>query len=322
MRVAKLIITACLLAAIPVAAQASERSTWGVVVENDVFAGADRDYTSGLKAYAVLPSGRGAALARTILRAGQSDQSRLGFAFGQSLFTPDDYQLVTPPADQHPSAGWLYGEASLTVARESGIVDIATLQAGIVGPAALGEESQRFIHRTFNFLTPRGWPHQLRNEPGLAVSFDRRWRGVFTSKGDMEFNVAPFAGASLGNVLTEARTGLVFRMGTDLAHDFGAARVNPGTPSSGFDERTGNFAWTLYGIAAGHAKARDIFLDGNTFVSSASVDKRNFVGDFQAGVTLKFGRINISYAHNWKTRQYATEIGPHSFGALTLSARF
>ena len=40
---------------------------------------------------------------------------------------------------------------------------------------------------------------------------------------------------------------------------------------------------------------RDIFLDGNTFESSPSVDKNSLVADLSAGYALSFDTIKIPY---------------------------
>lgn len=318
MSLARLFLAGALAApACPGAARAEPAPpVYAIIVENDDFDGPGRRYTSGIKHQWLSAEGKGARLARLFLFADGDDVTRFGAGAGHSIFTPDTLGAAAPLAGERPYAGWLYLEAQSVVTRRSGATDILKVAAGVVGPAALGEEAQRTTHRALNFIDPAGWDTQLRNEPGLLVSLDRVWR-----IGGPEFDVMPFAGASLGNVLTEARGGAIVRVGSTLDLTGLPARVSPARPSAGAHEREG-VAWQVYGGAMGRAVAQNIFLDGNTFRDSLSVDREAFVGEFEAGASLQAGRIALGYAHVWRTREFQTEIGGHAFGAVTLSAAF
>jgi hypothetical protein len=294
----------------------------GVAIENDIVAGSDRDYTSGIKLVYAFPDNKGGKLARIFLSADDGDRARLIVGAGQNIYTPKTYRLPVPPPGEHPYAGWLYVDGALIVERDSGnIIDILGVSAGVVGPAALGEDAQRTLHRLFNDVDPLGWNNQLRNEPGLAISFDRQWKHRFKLGEVLEFEASPFAGASAGNVLTEGRAGFSLSIGEDLKNDLGPVRVRSSIPGGGIDRRHG-VAWSVFGGAAARAVARNIFLDGNTFRNGPSVEKEILVGEFQAGLSISFGLANLSYTHVWRTRQYETEPDGHSFGALSLSRRF
>jgi len=293
-----------------------------IVVENDIVAGSDRDYTSGIKLVYAFPEDRSPGLARVLLGADEGDRSRLIVGAGQNIYTPETYRLPVPPPGEHPYAGWLYLDGALIVERDGGnIIDILGASAGVVGPAALGEDAQRTLHRLVNDVDPLGWDNQLKNEPGLAISFDRQWKIRSSLDEKIELEIAPFAGVSAGNVLTEGRSGFMLRLGEDLKNDLGPLRVRSSIPSGGIDRR-GGLAWSVFGGAAARAVARNIFLDGNTFRDGPSVEKEILVGEFQAGLSMNIGRINISYTQVWRTRQYETEPDGHGFGALSLSRRF
>jgi hypothetical protein len=64
---------------------------------------------------------------------------------------------------------------------------------------------------------------------------------------------------------------------------------------------------------------RDIFLDGNTFTDSHSVDKKAWVADLAAGVTLSYGNLMLTYSHVTRTREFEGQDDPHNFGSMTLS---
>ena len=67
---------------------------------------------------------------------------------------------------------------------------------------------------------------------------------------------------------------------------------------------------------------RNIFLDGNTFADSRSVDKIPVVADFQAGVAVTFQRFRVSYTQDFRSPEFHGQKGFDDFGSLALSLRF
>src|SRR3546814_17784538 len=97
-------------------------------------------------------------------------------------------------------------------------------------------------------------------------------------------DVTPHLGAALGNVYTYGAGGLTLRFGEDLPDDYGPPRIRPALPGSDYFRPTDDFGWYFFAGAEGRIVARNIFLDGNTFKDSHSVDKRPLVADLQAGL--------------------------------------
>ena len=71
----------------------------------------------------------------------------------------------------------------------------------------------------------------------------------------------------------------------------------------------------------GPGVARNIFLDGNTFRDSRSVDREPLVADIQAGVALTWRKYRFSYTHVRRTREFRTQKGSDNFGAVSFSMR-
>jgi len=83
--------------------------------------------------------------------------------------------------------------------------------------------------------------------------------------------------------------------------------------------------WSVFAFAAvdGRAVARDIFLDGNTWRDSPSVDKESFVGDFSYGIGLIAGRWQLTFTEVQRSREFKTQVENHNdFGSVTLSCAF
>jgi hypothetical protein len=309
---------------------AEEKGVLSLVVENDsLSSGADRNYTSGIKLAWVSPAEgvpgwlRGSGEFTRPISGDRPDFWAI--AFGQSIFTPEDIEANPAPPDQHPYAGWLYMQLMVGVEVRDQYLDTYELEFGIVGPSALGEESQRGIHQILGAPDPQGWDSQLNDELAFAASFDRRWnpsnlRISIDLLGGLEADLTPSLGASLGTLRTEARAGLAARIGQRIDNDYGPPRVRPSL--AGVEHfRGGNLAWSIFAGVQGRAVARNLFLDGNTFEDSASVERNPYVADFQTGLSLSAGDWRIAYTYVWRTEEFETQSARQDFGALAISVR-
>jgi lipid A 3-O-deacylase len=305
-----------------------------LVVENDsLSSGADRNYTSGIKLAYVSPVNvmpkwvRGLdGLTRAFTNA---RPSFWGAAIGQSIFTPQDISLTPPPANQHPYAGWLYGQILIaaeenTIAEDPGFVDLYELEFGIVGPAAQGRQAQSSIHQLLGAPDPKGWDFQLKDEFAFAGSIERRWRAerVLPALGGIEVDAAPGIGVTLGTLRTEAKLGAVVRVGDNLSADYGPPRVRPGLGGVGYFKADERFSWYLFGGVDFRAVGRNLFLDGNTFVDSLRVDKKPFVVDAQAGLAVQTGDWRVAYTYVTRTEEFEGQGEQQDFGTVALSWRF
>lgn len=67
--------------------------------------------------------------------------------------------------------------------------------------------------------------------------------------------------------------------------------------------------------------ARNIFLDGNSFVDSRRVDRLPLVGDVQFGLVLDWSDIRLSYIRVLRSREFRGQHRHDDFGAVMLSFR-
>ncbi len=309
-----------------------------VYFENDIVSGTDEAYTNGLKlswmSADLVDWGqtgwRQTFIDRLPFVNRPEGQKNIGLAFGQNIYTPRDTRAINPNPADRPYGGWTYLELAF-VSKTRAISDTISLQAGLIGPHSLAEDTQRLVHQATNNAVSRGWDYQLRDEFGANIGYERRWRLYARSLLQMfGIDLVPHAGVSLGNVQTYANAGGTVRFGMNLPSDFGVQLARPGSvggsPTDDLDPRVAldrNFSLFAFGAADGRAVARDIFLDGNTFRSSRSVAKEAFVADLSAGVGLIAGRWQLTYTQVWRTREFKTQrSSSNNFGSLTLSRAY
>jgi len=305
-----------------------ENATLSVTLENDYFASTDRNYTNGLRvAYVSAPRPQGGYagfLARRILRQGPGGEVRVGYAAGQSIYTPEDTETVDLLPDQHPYAGWLYAEHSVIAVDRLSFQRLTT-QVGVVGPSAGAENAQNSYHEWIGGREVRGWRNQLEDEFGFAATYEKG-RVLFDTPElfGLESDATLIAGATAGNVLTEGKIGGMVRFGRNLASDAGPPRVRPALAGGGFFDKSVGSSWYVFVGAQGRAVAWNIFLDGNSFAGDREpqVERRQFVADLQAGAVARIGRVQFAYQFVTRTEEFETQTERQAFGAISAAVAF
>jgi lipid A 3-O-deacylase len=294
--------------------------------ENDLFGGGtDRYYTNGFQFAWRSPS---ADLPRPL--AWLNDQLdwvlgpgtlRWGLSFGQSIYTPEDTTRYNPDPRDRPYAGYLYGGVALNRTTELTSRSIE-LQLGVVGPSALGEWVQNNYHDIFNIRNTNGWDYQLKDEPAVTAIYDQKWRLPLGNIFGLQAEAIPSFTLSAGNVQTYAAAGGLVRVGQGLESDFGPPRIRPALAGTNWIQPERDFSWYVFAGVDGRAVARDIFLDGNTWRDSRSVDKRPFVGDFQVGAAVIWRGVRFALTQVWRSEEFYGQDGRQKFGSISVSFRF
>lgn len=299
--------------------------------ENDLYGGGtDRNYTNGARVTwfeaGKQPPGIFDRIDDIVPTFKINKTTSIYYSLGHNLYTPKDITRTTQDPNDRPWAAFLYGSAGLVSITDNHMDEVeATL--GIVGPAALGRQVQSFVHEHIsNSPTPRGWDNQLKNEPGIMLSWQRRWPERYGIEGPMGLSVGvePHLGATVGNIYTYANGGLSLRLSPASGRfQDDPTRVRPSMPGTGaFSVPEGVFTWQIFGGVEGRAVAQNIFLDGNTFADSYSVDKVPFVMDASAGVAFTYGRTRLSYAVVYRSREFQKQEEGDVFGTVSLGFRF
>ncbi|MFD2206025.1 lipid A deacylase LpxR family protein [Kiloniella antarctica] len=303
-----------------------------LVIENDSLgaAGTDKNYTSGVRlgyldVNADLPE-IAYTLDRVVPTFGINETSSVFYSLGQNIYTPQNISQTSQDPDDRPWAAHMYGSIGLVTVTDNHMDEIEA-SLGIVGPSALGEQAQKFVHThiTTDSPTPHGWSNQLNHEPTLSLGWQRRFPNYWqVNGGGLSLGASPYYGATLGNAHTFADAGMTFRLSPerDTWQDE-PVRVRPALPGTGyFDRPEDGWSWYLFAGLEGRAVARNIFLDGNTFSNSHSVDKKYFVADANAGLALTYEQYRFSYTMVYRTKEFEGQDDPGVFGALSFGVGF
>jgi hypothetical protein len=251
-----------------------------------------------------------------------------GFVFGQDMYTPENILDPKPIPTDRPYAGWLYGglvfQRRIEPSASHAELENFEINFGIVGPDSLAGATQRLIHRwRFPEDIPAGWANQIKDEPGLVLKYARLWRLSPTAGTAKYFDVLPRAGFELGNVATFATVGGVARLGYDLPDDFGVQIIDSPASDTGGWKPVPRFSCYAFAGADGRSVLRDITLDGNSFRSSGSVEKYNFVNDLSWGIAAQIGRhFEISYAQITRSKEFVGQVNKDVFGSIDLKFKF
>ena len=310
--------------------------TFTVYWENDAFAGTDRNYTNGLRFTWSTPytlDQHDPGLPRwskpwlQLLPGSEMGQRRAGsLSFGQSIYTPTDIGRAEPDPDDRPYAGYTYLAATFHQ-RTAALKTSWEFQFGVVGPLSLAEEFQGWNHDLLGNGRAQGWDRQLRNEPGVELICERHWL-LLHAPGDrgLNFDLIPHLGGRLGNINTSVNLGGEIRLGWNLPQSFGTCPIRGGCESnSAFNDTAARPVGTGFGgvhfFVAGDGRAviHDIFLDGNTWADSPSVEREVLVADLMAGIALRYGRVTATYSYVYRTKEFKTQANQQLYGALSIA---
>ena len=311
-----------------------------LIGENDALGnGRDRDYTQGFRFsvnfddFTKHPTaGRvydavGLGIFTPFSIAGPVKKQLEWIPIGQSIFTPDRISSTLPRRPgERPFAGWLY--TGVSAMQETGGRQLDTFEflAGVVGPAALGKETQDAFHQLLGQGRPFVGNWRLKNEPGVVVSWDRKWKFGADLGNSYGVDFIPSVGFSGGNVYTYGSVGGIVRFGRSLSSTWGPTRVRPAPSGGTFFTADPTGPWLGWNVFVGveqRAVARNVFLDGNTFTNSISVSSKTFVTDFIGGaeVFTQSGH-KLAFTLTQRTREYTTQPGTSVFGSVEASVRF
>lgn len=258
---------------------------WYVQVDNDVFLGTDRWYTSGVR------------VSRVAVAGGYEWEASLL----QEIYTPDPVHLRE--IDRAPTSRLL-----LALARhERGEGSLRTLEAalGVRGPSAQGERAADVVHH----LVPArdvDWSRQQGDRVDAQLTYAHsRDLGPLRAHG----------GVVLGTQIGLAHLGASYGFGA--ATDSPLLRFAPTPPWDGAATGWGGFV----GVSARYVFRNEML--GQPYRPwMAAIEQRNAVGRATAGLSWRAPWGTVAFAVALDSREFEGQAEPHRFGSLSLHVPF
>ncbi|WP_084005403.1 lipid A deacylase LpxR family protein [Gilvimarinus polysaccharolyticus] len=304
-------------------AQTSQAQTtdWiSLVWQNDLFSGRDGGgYTNGLfiSLYQVAEAEAEPLVEPTLIKPLSwllNDGYDLAFnehSVGQVMITPADISKSTPAPHEVPYAGLLTYRASRVLVNDN-IADMVRTTVGVIGPASMAEQSQKFIHKVVGSTEPKGWDYQLENEPVIAVRRARVWRYELSPMIDTVL----LAQGRAGNLESAVGAGALVRFGRGLQRSFATTLLQQGRTSTPTAVEDG---WYLYGGFEADYVFNNIFVNGNTYRDSPSSDLRHNQLSFTAGMSYAWDAFSVTFGYKSGTKLDIHDSSRDSFGTLSFA---
>lgn len=288
--------------------------------ENDAlgFAAKNRDmlYSQGFKLTVTRKKSETAETLKTIsekipdlnILTEQSEPSHYSLTVGQDIYTPDNLALSELQPEQNPYAGWLYVRLAKMKISENQ-KKTSALSVGMVGPASFAKEVQTEFHDFFEMTHPNGWDHQLNNEFGVILENETETRNFQAKFLNHKFEQSYGLNSRFGNIHTDSAVFVTHKIGKHYQ-----------SFKKSIDRQ---YSYYLYNQFKTSVIAKNIFLDGNTFSDSHSVDKSTMVGHWQYGVAVEYNSWLFKIYQTVQTKVFKEQDKDyHVFGGFQITKLF
>jgi lipid A 3-O-deacylase len=287
-----------------------ELKSFNYSMENDAVVDTDFGYTHGARISLLYYRGdTNDSYLNIPFSSYKNTNNFISIAYANQMYNPSDINESSLIENDRPYAGYSYLEIGLHQATKS-VLDSLSVELGVVGPSSGMESLQNSIHNVLGAHNANGWDNQLKDEYILQLNYMRRWRLVYDDIAKLNSVLVPYLGANLGNRSTKLSAGSLYRVGVNIPSDFGVNSMNEGgfssvpTHSKSIVNNSSNWSLFLNLAAGANLVLRDIFLDGNTFEDSHSVDKNILNAYVMAGFTFRYKHFSLDFFHNYYTKEY------------------
>lgn len=242
-------------------------------------------------------------------------------SIGQQLFNAQTGAVPNITFVDRPFAAYLYAAGSLQFIDSKENNGKLTLQVGTIGPSALGEEAQNFIHDTFGFYDINGWQYQVKDEIGVNAILNLQYLLKKSKDKKSEFSIP--VEARLGNTYSGLKAGILFRAGmlNPLYHSV-ATNSNVST----YQEANVNEK-EFYFFAK---PSLDLVIYDATFKGGLLREDKGAV-TYESNLLVFSQEVGVAYAKNrwtadfsliFRSKESKAMVNTHKYGSVNLFYRF
>ncbi|MDC5807111.1 lipid A deacylase LpxR family protein [Vibrio europaeus] len=293
---------------------ASEKSTVSFSLDNDGIFGVDQDYTNGL----FLSYTTGAITPYPIFEPlslsfwGGASLDKFEFVLGHKMYTPSDIESTTPMVNDRPYAGFLHSEFNY-ISLHPEQAQRFNLTLGVTGDKALSEDAQKLVHSITKSSEPNGWAFQVDDSFAGSVGYLTHfnlWRQRSIANTDWE--ISNVSEINAGNFRSDVSTGFMFRWGSDLGGNMGAANIDNENPFRAGMLGGSKGGWFVFTGIEARYRFNDVTVEGD----------RSGVRDYAIQEGDDPSIYDVTLKHNQATAVAGFAWYNQSFGAtLTATAK-
>ena len=291
----------------------SQRVQWKafrLTEENDFLnltqRGIDRYYTQGARFEFLYNASKRKFSERLLVPLSSQSANMYSIALVQQIYTPkrtSDYNFV----GDMPYAGTLYLSHKLESYDSSKSLRLTTrLDAGIIGPAALGKEIQGVFHKIIGNDAAAGWDRQLRTDVlfNYFVGAEKQLARIGS------FMIEGRAAAQLGTLNVSAIGGLNLKLGNW--------------------HKQKKFQWQIFFLPEVRVMAYNALLQGGVFNQMFAAPKyseyflnqiKPLVYSHGTGFQIRYQRFELLYKQVNLTPEFSGQ-KPHYFGVVAFTSHF
>jgi hypothetical protein len=260
--------------------------------ENDYFGSTDKNYTQGYNLELVLPIFKKNPVNNLFLNFKDSN-SKYGLSIEHIGYTPNKYELSEIQYDDRPFASAIMLKSfmiSTDTIHKSRFT--SSLNIGIIGPGAFGEEMQVGIHQATGNIIPKGWHNQIKND--AVINYEMGYEKQIIKYKKL-FTLQTNANLKVGTLFTNASIGL---------------NSTIGLITDAFSNSKNKFNLYFYTQPIVSVIGYDATLQGGLFnkkstytIQSKAIER--FTAQYNYGFILKTRTLFFEYSRSAITKEYS-----------------
>ncbi len=284
-------------------------------VENDILFNTDSYYTSG-QALSYTNKKFNKTPAQFLLKLITKKEANFtGIGLQQKIFTPYSIKQPNLVANDRPySAYFLLSNYSVSINLENKTIVSNEIAIGAMGSIAMGEQSQKFVHKIIHSPTPVGWENQLNN--AFLIDYTFRVEKSFFS-GFASEHVIPYIETRVGTLTDRVKIGFKIRFGNKNKSMVNLAKGN-------YDGSKIIWEWIFRANLQG--VFYDATLEGGLFNKEETVElpvqdiiERQY--QLRMGLNFYYKNLSLRYMIYYNSKDFRNGL-VHKYGSVNLGYSF
>ena len=287
--------------------------------DNDFFSATDRYYTQGIYSELILPLIKKSPLSKLLIPLNKTALNYYGINFEQDGYTPRSIRHQGIYYDERPYASIFFiSHFLISIDPEQKQSFSTSLDLGIIGPGAKGEEEQKAIHKALNNIQPLGWEYQVASDYILNYNL-RLEKSLFENK-HLEF--IGLINTRLGTLYDDVSAGVLLRTGWMQTYfkNLGLTKH----PHS--ESKTNKFQCYFYSKGEIKTVVYNATMEGgmfnkNNIYTIPSNDIERVVTVAYAGIVVAYKSVSIEFTKAYLSPEFKGGL-PHGWGHCAITVCF